>query len=53
MNSRVTGIKKGTDHDLVTGMPLIINGQMAIVSEQELKKISMKDTEVKVTAYFS
>ena len=52
MNSRVAGIKKGTAHDLVTGMPLVVNGQIAIVHDRELEKICMKDNEIRVTAYF-
>ena len=52
MNSRVAGIKRGTNHELITGMPLVVNGQIAIVPEKELEKISMKDNEIKVTAYF-
>jgi hypothetical protein len=51
MNSRVKGIKKYTDDTWVTGMPLVINGEMAIVPESEIKNATFYKDEITVKAF--
>jgi hypothetical protein len=52
MDSRVFGIKKGTKDELVVGMPVVINGDIAIIPESSIEKSPVKNHEVTITAVF-
>jgi DNA-directed RNA polymerase subunit RPC12/RpoP len=50
MNSRVRGIKKYSE-ERIEGMPLVINGEIAIVPENEIKQATIHKNKIEVTAY--
>ena len=52
MNSRVSGIKKGTKNELIMGMPVVINGDIAIIPESSIEKAPVKNHEIIITAFF-